>query len=137
MASDFSPVDHGDPQPYEDRGEFAQWVGDATSAKASREQRAEGLRRQADYMAALVAQRRRDPTDDLLGAMVLARDEGDRLCEDELVVLCFGLLAAGFETRSWRSPRRLSGLRLAIDADEVRWQPSVLLRGPTTLPVTW
>jgi cytochrome P450 len=66
----------------------------------SKEKRAEGLRRQADYMAALVARRRRDPTDDLLGAMVLARDEGDRLSEDELVLLCFGLLAAGFETTS-------------------------------------
>jgi cytochrome P450 len=33
--------------------------------------------------------------------------------------------------------RRLPGLRLAIDADEVCWKPSVLVRGPVTLPVTW
>jgi cytochrome P450 len=32
---------------------------------------------------------------------------------------------------------RLPGLQLAIDADKVRWQPSVLLRGPAALPVTW
>jgi cytochrome P450 len=49
-------------------------------------------------MAELVALRRHEPTDDLLGALVLARDEDDRLSEDELVLLAFGLLAAGFET---------------------------------------
>jgi cytochrome P450 len=243
--------------PGDDRDEFARWVSDATSADVSADTRAEGLRKQADYMADLVARRRREPTDDLLGALVLARDEDDRLTEDELVLLAFGLLAAGFETTANeianfvylllthpdqfallrtrpqllagaveellrftpliaqagfaryathdialggdvvtegdavlaftpaanRDPavfpdpdsldltrpgtghltfghgthycvgaqlarmelqialdelvRRLPGLRLAIDPDEVRWKPSVLVRGPVTLPVTW
>jgi cytochrome P450 len=51
-----------------------------------------------DYMAGLVAQRRQAPTDDLIGALVLARDEHDRLSEPELISLCVGLLAAGHET---------------------------------------
>jgi cytochrome P450 len=51
------------------------------------------------YMAGLIAQRRVTPTDDLLGAMVEARDaDNDRLTEQELVELAAGLLAAGHET---------------------------------------
>lgn len=50
------------------------------------------------YLAEVVAQRRRQPTDDLLGALVAARDNDDRLSEDELVNLGIGLLIAGHET---------------------------------------
>jgi cytochrome P450 len=51
------------------------------------------------YMAGLVAQRRDEPADDLIGALVQARDEdNDRLTEQEMVELAAGLLAAGHET---------------------------------------
>ncbi|GAA3853870.1 cytochrome P450 [Saccharothrix violaceirubra] len=50
------------------------------------------------YLAELVRQRRTTPTDDLLGALVEARDRDDRLGEDELVVLGTTLLYAGLET---------------------------------------
>jgi len=50
------------------------------------------------YLAGLVARRRAAPTDDLLGALVLARDEGDRLSEQELVWLGVALLIGGHET---------------------------------------
>ncbi|MET9858469.1 cytochrome P450 [Streptomyces smyrnaeus] len=33
--------------------------------------------------------------------------------------------------------RRLPGLRLAVPAQEIAWQRSVLIRGPVGLPVTW
>ncbi|MGW1606694.1 hypothetical protein ACWCQV_38220, partial [Streptomyces eurythermus] len=33
--------------------------------------------------------------------------------------------------------RRLPGLRLAVPAADVRWQPGLLLRVPERLPVTW
>ena len=84
--------------PYDDQGEFAGWVNDATSAQASQEERAEGLARQAAYIAALIARRREQPADDLLGRLILARDDDDRLSEDELNFLSMQLLAAGFET---------------------------------------
>jgi cytochrome P450 len=52
-----------------------------------------------NYVAGLVAQRRREPTDDLLGALVYARDSGDKLTETELVSLAgAGLLTGGVET---------------------------------------
>ncbi|MEH1015299.1 cytochrome P450 [Micromonospora sp. CPCC 206060] len=57
------------------------------------------------YMGELIARRRREPTDDLLSAMVRARDENaDRLTELEVVQLAAGLLAAGHETTVTQLP---------------------------------
>jgi cytochrome P450 RapN len=50
------------------------------------------------YLAELIAQRRATPTEDLLGVLVAARDEGDRLTEQELVTFGVTLLVAGHET---------------------------------------
>ncbi|MCY3924151.1 MAG: cytochrome P450 [bacterium] len=50
------------------------------------------------YLHGLVAQRRRQPRDDLLSDLVAAVDEGERLAEDELVATSINLLFAGHET---------------------------------------
>jgi hypothetical protein len=50
------------------------------------------------YLLNLIADRRRHPSEDLLGALVTAEDEGDRLTEPELVAMCLLLLIAGHET---------------------------------------
>ncbi|PXX71505.1 nocardicin N-oxygenase [Nocardia tenerifensis] len=52
------------------------------------------------YLIELIAQRRAHPTDDLLGALVHARDNDDRLSENELITLSQELLVAGHETTS-------------------------------------
>jgi cytochrome P450 len=49
------------------------------------------------FLAELVAHRRAAPGTDLLSAMIAARDEGDRLSEDELTSLAFLVLFAGYE----------------------------------------
>ena len=46
----------------------------------------------------LIAERRAEPRDDLLSELIAARDEGDRLSEDELVATAMLLLFAGHET---------------------------------------
>ncbi|GAA1986301.1 cytochrome P450 [Catenulispora subtropica] len=46
----------------------------------------------------LIERKRADPADDLLTAMITARDGGDRLTENELTSLTFLILWAGFET---------------------------------------
>lgn len=76
-------------------------------------------------VAALVAERRRVPSDDLLGRLVLARDNEDRLGEEELVSLALALLVGGFENTAHeianfaalvlRSPSHLAELRAAPD----------------------
>jgi cytochrome P450 len=52
------------------------------------------------YLAALVAQRRQSPADDLLSVLVAARDDEDRLSERELVTFAATLLIAGYHTTS-------------------------------------
>jgi cytochrome P450 len=51
-----------------------------------------------EYLGSLVEQRRRSRHDDLLGDLVAARDEGDRLSEEELITFGVTLLIAGYET---------------------------------------
>jgi len=52
----------------------------------------------AGYIDALARERRREPGDDLLSALVMVEDEGDTLSFDELVRTCILLLVAGNET---------------------------------------
>ncbi|MCW2716636.1 cytochrome P450 [Pseudonocardia sp.] len=85
--------------PVEDREIYRAGADAALSTSSmTPEDRAEARTRMLAYMAGLVAQRRETPTDDLLGAMVTARDEEDRLTEHELIGLAVGILIAGHET---------------------------------------
>jgi cytochrome P450 len=89
---------------------------------ADDEQRAERATGEfADRLAALAAERRAAPRDDLISALVAVRDEGERLSEDELIATCMLLLNAGHEATAnaagnglWallRHPEQLSRLR--------------------------
>jgi len=49
------------------------------------------------FLVQLITVRRTDPGDDLLSAMISARDDHDRLNEDELISLAFLILWAGYE----------------------------------------
>ena len=51
-----------------------------------------------EYYGDLAEQRRADPQDDLISALVAAEEDGDRLSHDELVAVVFFLMAAGHET---------------------------------------
>ena len=51
-----------------------------------------------EYLAALAAERRRRPADDLISALVAAEEDGERLTEDELLTMASLLFMAGFET---------------------------------------
>lgn len=50
------------------------------------------------YLRQLVAQKREQPGEDLISALIAARDGSDRLSEDELLAMIFLLLVAGHET---------------------------------------
>jgi cytochrome P450 len=86
--------------PEKDRGSFHTWseaIVSTTSMPVAQIQEYIGMMRA--YMTDLIAQRRREPADDLLGAMIKARDEEQvRFSEAELVELAWGLVAAGHET---------------------------------------
>jgi cytochrome P450 len=52
----------------------------------------------ARYLAEVLAQRRREPRDDLLSALLAAEIDGQQLSEPELIGFSFLLLVAGNET---------------------------------------
>jgi cytochrome P450 len=84
---------------YEDRDMFRGWATCfMTSTGRSIEEILGAHDALNEYLAGLVAQRREVPTDDLLGALVVLRDEGDALTEPELVNLGIAILVGGFET---------------------------------------
>jgi cytochrome P450 len=85
--------------PLEDRVRFREWTGIAMAVHAvSKQELDEALGNLAGYIAGLVAQRRDQPAEDLLGALVQARDDDERLSEGELVNLGVTLLVVGHET---------------------------------------
>lgn len=51
-----------------------------------------------EYFRSAIAERRRDPQDDLISALIAAEEHGDVLNEEELVATCILLLIAGNET---------------------------------------
>jgi cytochrome P450 len=61
------------------------------------EDAAAAVRRIIGLLSALIAAKRAEPADDLLSAMIAARDGEDRLSEDELLSLAFLILFAGYE----------------------------------------
>jgi cytochrome P450 len=87
--------------PRADQTYFRGWVTTLLSNAATQlpvEQVMDARTRMADYVSALIEQRRQDPADDLLSAMVHARDEQDRLTEPELLMLGITVLAAGYDS---------------------------------------
>jgi cytochrome P450 len=85
--------------PTEDLGRFHGW-SDTLFGTWERppEEMAAAFTAIAEYMAGLIARKREHPADDLITVLIAARDDQDRLSEEELVRFCFGLLIAGHET---------------------------------------
>jgi len=88
--------------PTEDRDRFREWSDAAVSGNASQEYMETILipHMQAftDYLRAMFEEKRRNPKDDLISALVQAEKAGDKLSEDELLGMVFLLLIAGHET---------------------------------------
>jgi cytochrome P450 len=77
---------------------FRSWIDEMTGVDSTIEQRAEAYHNLTGLIRELITERREHPTDDLLSMLVHARDEDDRLSEDELTNLTMTLFLGGFET---------------------------------------
>ena len=88
--------------PSEDRDRFRQWSDAAVSGNATQAYMEKILipHMQAftDYLLAMFEEKRKNPKDDLVSALVQAEEAGDKLSEDELLGMVFLLLIAGHET---------------------------------------
>src|SRR5919197_1476920 len=97
-----------------------------------------------EYLAGLIAERRRRPGEDLLSGLIQAEDEGRQLNQAELVSTCVLLLIAGHETTSGligngalallRHPDEL--LKLRDDPNLIRSAVEELLRFDSPVQLT-
>jgi len=84
--------------PAGDRDDFRTWSATIVSDTPGPEVFQAHATAMARYFMALLAAKRQQPGDDLLSALLAARDDEDRLSENELVSMAFLLLVAGHET---------------------------------------
>ncbi|WP_081241049.1 cytochrome P450 [Streptomyces viridosporus] len=113
--------------PESDRAPLRPWSADICGMyelNPSQEAAAKAVRASvefSDYLRHLIAERRRNPGDDLISGLIAAHDEDDRLTEQEMVSTCALLLNAGHEAtvnatvNGWwalfRNPDQLAALR--------------------------
>ncbi|MFE5535737.1 cytochrome P450 [Streptomyces sp. NPDC056492] len=87
--------------PVDERHEFQRWTDRMLMRGAQPPDPAvvnEAWRHMRAYVTGLIGAKRAEPGEDLLSALITARDEEQRLSEDELVAMVFLLLAAGYVT---------------------------------------
>ena len=86
--------------PAEDRARFHRWSNRLVSVSSGRDmlRALPAALSFVRYLRKLVEQRRADPEDDLITALIRAEEAGDKLSEDELLAMAFLLLVAGHET---------------------------------------
>ncbi|WP_433184791.1 cytochrome P450 family protein [Actinoallomurus sp. CA-150999] len=87
--------------PLTDRDRFQAWTNVLLASRPDRSAMAATERawgQMWSYLEGLLAAKRADPADDLLGALITARDQDERLDEGELVAMAFLLLVAGYVT---------------------------------------
>jgi cytochrome P450 len=90
--------------PAEDQAQFRAWGHDVAAtldpqtAAAAQAQTRAAERALTGYLQDLVRERRADPDDSILSALIAAEEEGDRLSSSEVVSTALLLLIAGFET---------------------------------------
>jgi cytochrome P450 len=119
--------------PDEDHGQFAAWNKAATYVLSFElyshvDEATWGVEQLNAYVGRLIAERRREPRDDMVTALVQVEDGGDRLSDGELRALIAGLLFAGFDTT-----RNQLGLAMALFA-EYPDQWALLVDDPTLVP---
>lgn len=104
--------------PDEDHDQFAVWNKAATHVLSFElgthlEHATWGVEQLNAYVGGLIEDRRRQPRDDMVTALVQAEEAGDRLSDLELRSMIAGLLFAGFDTT-----RNQLGLAMALFAEQ-------------------
>jgi len=120
--------------PSEDHRRFREWSSRliaaiaAPTAQERREASFAAGRSLLDYLAAVIAERRREPRDDLISAMIHAQEERDALSDTELLATSNLLLLAGHETTT----NLIGNGVLALLRDREQWER--LCAEPDLLP---
>jgi cytochrome P450 len=128
--------------PREDLQQFHRWAVELISVGFDWDRGVQASRSLGDYFAAIIAERRRSPSDDVISTLAAAELEGQRLTDEEIFAFLRLLLPAGAETTYRSSSNLLYGLLTRTDqldalvADRslmpqaieegLRWEPPLL-----------
>jgi cytochrome P450 len=119
--------------PAEDHRQFREWSSQLIAAIAARsleERRDAGvpaIEKLLGYLRDVIAERRREPRDDLISAMIQAQEERDALSDEELLATCNLILLAGHETTTnLIGNGTLALLREPEQLERLRADPSLL-----------
>lgn len=143
--------------PQQDRGKFQHWsdelalvaFGAGGEDRADRHARAlAGVRELQEYLAELIARRRREPGEDMISLLLGGGDDdGDRLDDAELMALCSLILFAGHETTTnllcnalvvlSRHPAELARLRADPDLMNRGIEEILRFEGPIKILIRW
>jgi cytochrome P450 len=138
--------------PVTDRDKFTDWTAASTHLLAAAISPPEVVDRGiaavtalGDYFTALITERRKRLTDDLLSDLIRAEEAGDRLSPTELISQSIGLLIAGFETTIGligngvlallRHPDQLETLRTNPDLIQSAVEECLRFDGPILLTI--
>lgn len=130
--------------PADNRPDFRRWTDTLLNADPGAPPRSrEAMREMHQFLVRLIDSKRGAMADDLLSALITARDEGDRLSENELVAMAFLLLFGGYDNVAsliagsvpalLTHPDHLAAVRtgeLAMDAvteETLRWNSPTML----------
>jgi cytochrome P450 len=114
--------------PEVDRTEFRRWTGMLTAVNVRRRDALPARAELLAYTRDLIDLKRARPADDLLSALVMAGDEGDRLTRDELTSTVILLMVAGHDT----TVNMLSSGAFRLLADRAQWDK--LVADPALVP---
>lgn len=114
--------------PEADRPRFRVWSDNALSTSSLTAAEFDASREELrSYMGELINLHREDPQDDLMTALIEARDGGERLTELELIDLCVAILVAGHETTASQIPNFVLTLLDHPDQmDQLRAHPELI-----------
>ncbi|MGV2919647.1 cytochrome P450 family protein [Streptomyces alfalfae] len=84
--------------PDDGRRDFREWTDTLITPDPAHPEKTErAVGSLLGFFTGLLADKRREPADDILSDLIAVRDAGDRLSEDELMSLAFLILFAGYE----------------------------------------
>ena len=122
--------------------QLAAYVGGSVEPADNFARSEAGVSQLTDYFRRLIAERGREPRDDLMSLMLRAEVEGDRLSSDEVVSNCVLLLFAGHETTTnllgnglyhlLRHPEQEAKLRAHPELTESAVEELLRFDGPVT-----
>lgn len=129
--------------PDAERTAFRTWSSTLLSSDGAAADRTTAGAAMAEYLGALVAEKRIRPADDMLSEIVAVSEDTDRLSPDETVSMAFLLLVAGHETTVnligngmlalLRRPDRLAELRADPDLTSGAVEEFLRFDGPVNL----